>query len=238
MDLKEFGFSEREEKVYLALLQLGSTTVGPIASETKIQHAKIYQTLEKLITKGYATYILKSKTKYFQALSPKKVLTDHKEKEQKLKLLIPKLEQLEQFSQSPQLAKVYEGYEAIKSLFSQMLTEKPKFYYAFAFQNEYLQSEQAVRFLRNVHQRLAEEKVEDKAIAHKSIRKQFIKSYGDIVGMEYRFTNLAIPFGLIICENRIINWIWGERPTAIVIESEQIAKLYKTFFNEQWDLTK
>ena len=81
--LKEIGFSDREIKVYLALLELGETTVGPIASRTRIQHSKIYQTLEKLIDKGLISFIIKSKTKYFQAQNPNQILNMLKEKERR-----------------------------------------------------------------------------------------------------------------------------------------------------------
>ena len=71
---RDLGFSEREIKVYLALLELGSTTVGPVAAKTRLQHSKVYQTIEKLIDKGLVTFVLKSKTKYFQAEEPKQIL--------------------------------------------------------------------------------------------------------------------------------------------------------------------
>ena len=38
---RDLGFSERETKVYLALLELGSTTVGPIAAKTRMQDSKV-----------------------------------------------------------------------------------------------------------------------------------------------------------------------------------------------------
>ena len=71
---RDIGFSEREIKVYLALLGIGQTTVGPIAAETRLQHSKVYQTLEKLIDRGLVSYVIKSKTKYFQAHNPKQIL--------------------------------------------------------------------------------------------------------------------------------------------------------------------
>ena len=109
--LRDLGFSEREIKVYLALLELGSTTVGPIASKTRLQHSKVYQTLEKLIDRGLVTFVIKSKTKYFQAEEPKHILSMIKEKERSFKEILPELEQKQKQAQSPQTAKVYEGYK-------------------------------------------------------------------------------------------------------------------------------
>ena len=179
---RDLGFSEREIKVYLALLELGSTTVGPIAAKTRLQHSKVYQTLEKLIDRGLTTFVLKSKTKYFQAEEPKQILAIIKEKERNFNEILPKLEQKQQQAQSPQTAKVYEGYKAIKSMFDSILDEldSKSYYYVFAFKAEYVESPLASRFLRNIHQQLSEKKVDDRLIAHKSIKREFLKNYSAI----------------------------------------------------------
>ena len=72
--LKEFGFSERESKVYIALLELGETTTGKISKMTRLNSSKIYDILERLIDKGLVSYVLKNKIKYFNALEPQNIL--------------------------------------------------------------------------------------------------------------------------------------------------------------------
>jgi len=69
--LKEIGLTESETKVYLALLELGSTTKGPIVDKSQVASSKIYELLEKLIQKGLASFVVKSGTKYFEAAPPK-----------------------------------------------------------------------------------------------------------------------------------------------------------------------
>ena len=237
---RDLGFSEREIKVYLSLLELGSSTVGPIAAKTRLQHSKVYQTLEKLIDKGLVSFIIKSKTKYFQAQNPKQILNILKEKEKRFSEILPKLKEKQAYSKERQIATVYEGYKAIKSMFDLILEElnSKSYYYVFAFKDDYLTSELASRFLRNIHMQLSEKKVDDKLIANISIKKEFEKNYSDIKGIKYRFTNLNLPLGLMIIDNRVINWIWGERPTAVEIVSKQIALQYKQFFLEIWKIAK
>jgi len=237
---RELGFSEREIKVYLALLELGQTTVGPIAAKTRLQHSKVYQTLEKLIDRGLVSFVIKSKTKYFQAQNPKQILNMLKEKERSFSEILPKLQQKQHFSKEQQIATVYEGYKAIKSMFDSILDELNKngYYYVFAFKDEYVSSEQASRFLRNIHMRLAEKQVDDRLIAHNPIKKDVKKNYADIKNIKFRFTNINLPLGLMIINNRVINWIWGERPTAIEIISKQVAQQYKKFFLEIWEISK
>ena len=52
LELEQIGFTKSEIKIYLALLKLGSSTTGPIITESKTANSKIYEVLEKLIEKG------------------------------------------------------------------------------------------------------------------------------------------------------------------------------------------
>jgi len=236
----DLGFSERETKVYLALLELGETTVGPIAAKTRIQHSKVYQTIEKLIDRGLATFVIKSKTKHFQAQSPNRILSMIREKERNFQGILPELEQRQKQVQSPQTARIYEGYKAIKSMYESIIEElnKKSYYYVFAFRNEYIEPPMASRFLRDIHIKLSRKRVDDRLIVHRSVRKEFLKNYSGIRKIKYRFTDLNIPFGLVIINDRVINWTWGKRPTAIEIVSGQIAGQYKEFFLEIWKLSR
>ena len=60
--LREAGLTEGEIKVYLALLELGSSTTGPIVDKSGISRSIIYQILEKLMEKGLVSFITKEKT--------------------------------------------------------------------------------------------------------------------------------------------------------------------------------
>ena len=73
-ELKKLGLTDGEARVYLALLNLNSSTVGPIAKKSKVAYSKIYSVLERLLKKGLASYITKERTKYFQALDPERLI--------------------------------------------------------------------------------------------------------------------------------------------------------------------
>ncbi len=178
---KELGFTDREIKVYIALLELGLTTVGPIVSKTKLQHSKVYETLDKLIEKGLVSYIIISKTKHFQAANPKEILNILEERKRKFKEILNELELKQKYSISKQIAIVYEGFKSFKSLFNRIADElKPKeFYWAFAFKNEYYNPATSL-FLRKFHQKLEEKNIDDRLIAHQSIKEAIKKHLKEI----------------------------------------------------------
>ncbi|RMD45562.1 TrmB family transcriptional regulator, partial [Candidatus Pacearchaeota archaeon] len=50
--LKEIGLTNGETKVYLSLIKIGESTVGPIAKKSGVSLSKIYEILNNLIKKG------------------------------------------------------------------------------------------------------------------------------------------------------------------------------------------
>jgi len=233
---RELGFTERETKVYIALLELGETTVGPIATKTKLQHSKVYETLDKLIEKGLVSYIVISKTKHFKASDPKEILNLLEDRKRRFNEVLEDLEKKQKYSNSKQIAVVHEGFKAFKALFDRIVDElkEKDFYWAFAFKNEYY-TENASLFLRNFHQKLEDKKIDDRAICHVDVEKQIKSNYAGNKNIKLRFTKNDTPLGTIIIKNRVINLVWGDRPTAIEITSDQICEQYKKFFLESWD---
>ena len=126
--LEEIGLTKSEIKVYLALLELGSTTTGKIVEKSKASSSKIYEILDKLINKGLASYIIKSGTKYFEAADPKRILDYLQEKQAKLseqtkeiKELIPELELKQKLSEEKSETLVFKGMKGAETAFNDIL---------------------------------------------------------------------------------------------------------------------
>ncbi|MBU2442745.1 MAG: helix-turn-helix domain-containing protein, partial [Nanoarchaeota archaeon] len=62
--LEDLGLSEAEAKVYLALLETGSTLAGPIIKKTGLHRGTTYQILQRLIEKGLVSYVIKAGKRY------------------------------------------------------------------------------------------------------------------------------------------------------------------------------
>ena len=112
---RELGFTEREIKVYLALLELGSTTVGPITTKTRLQSAKVYETLDKLKERGLVSFVIVSKTKYFEAADPKEILNLMEERKRRFNEILEELRLKQKYAKSKQIAVVHEGFKSIKA---------------------------------------------------------------------------------------------------------------------------
>ena len=72
--LQQIGLTDGEIRVYLALLELGSTSTGKITKDSGISGSKVYEVLDRLMHKGLATYVIKNGVKYFAPTQPEKIL--------------------------------------------------------------------------------------------------------------------------------------------------------------------
>ena len=124
--LEEIGMTKVEANVYLELLKLGESKVHEIKSRLELPRASVYATLDFLVKKGYASYVIKSGVKYFVAAEPKRILVDIKEKERGFQKIVPQLEKLKQSIPEKPLVEVYEGKEGLKTVFENLKKDKPK----------------------------------------------------------------------------------------------------------------
>ena len=92
--LQQIGLTNAEINVYLALLELGSSTTGPIVEKSKASSSKIYEILEKLLQKGLVSFVIKNGMKHFEASDPQRLLDYLKEKETALKTQEQGLQQM------------------------------------------------------------------------------------------------------------------------------------------------
>lgn len=129
--LEDAGFTHGEVKVYLSLLRVGESKVGPIIKNSSISRSKVYDILERLIRKGVASKIEKNNVLFYQALSPHTIMNIIKEKEIHLKEEEARLQQA-----IPQLIsllprqefniKVYEGIDGFKAVIERIVSELRK----------------------------------------------------------------------------------------------------------------
>jgi sugar-specific transcriptional regulator TrmB len=241
--LEKAGFTKGEIRVYLALLELGETTTGPIIDKSRISSSKVYEILDKLIQKGLVSYTVKNKTKYFQPASPNKIKEylqlkkkEFEDTEKQIENLLPQLEEKQKSSEDSQTTSVYEGFEGIKSVFNQILSslDKGEEYYAFTLDEEVTSEELKVFFL-NYHTKRIQEGIKVKLLSNEVIKKKIKKKFPQYKLSERRFIDHSFPNGVFIFKNYVMHFIYKPKTTLFVIKSKQNFESYKKFFLELWN---
>jgi len=122
-ELKKIGFSDKEAKVYLALIELGEAPVQIIGQKAKVNRATTYVILESLKKQGIVSTVEKGKKTNFVAENPSSLLrkfaTEHEtteQKEKEFKTALPELEALFNLSADKPRVRYFEGEDGMRAL--------------------------------------------------------------------------------------------------------------------------
>src|SRR3712207_8461596 len=70
-ELTQLGLTDGEARVYLSLLKIGLSKVGPIVRDSHVSYSKIYDVLERLGIKGLVSHVIIDDVKHFNAIDRK-----------------------------------------------------------------------------------------------------------------------------------------------------------------------
>src|SRR3989344_7078089 len=206
--LEEIGFTKGEIKVYLTLLELGSTTTGGIIKKSKVSPSKVYDILEKLIQKGVVNYVIKGKVKYFEAASPKRILEYLQEKEEKIKAqekelnkVLPQLIQKQKLIESIQEAKVYKGWKGVQTAFNFILEvlKRGENYIGFVATEKEQQSKEVQLFFAKYHKKRYERGLKVSLIANEKTKHIFEGPiYKEFKNFHVKYVKHIVPTGTLI----------------------------------------
>ncbi|MFH1294868.1 MAG: helix-turn-helix domain-containing protein [Candidatus Aenigmatarchaeota archaeon] len=233
--LREYGLSEKESLVYLALLRGGSTTVTPLLKITQLQRGSLYDILERLVEKGLVSYVIKADRKNFEAVDPRKLLELLEQKKDAIKEALPAL-LAKQNLEEPKVT-IYKGRKGLKSVYMDTLRSQSTDYVmgASGKLKNALGDSFFARFQRE-HNR--QKRKTTKIIFCEDARGS--PSMGDMGYAEIRFVpeEYETPSHTLIYDNKVVIHVLEETPICIMIESQAVAKSYKNFFDNLWKIAK
>lgn len=122
--LQNYGFSEKEAKVYLTVLELGTSIASTIARRSEIKRVTVYTILDDLKKKGIVNETTKDDVKYYSVISPDILLKQLEQKYESFKEKVPELLSLaNKFWNKPKI-QFFEWLEGMKKMYSELLTSK------------------------------------------------------------------------------------------------------------------
>jgi len=241
-NLIELGLTNGEAKVYMALLSLGSTTVGPIVKESKIAYSNIYEVLDRLSEKGLVSFILKEKTKFFQASEPyqlEKYIENKQdeinEQKKKLKNLMPSIISLAESKEEKLEAEVFSGYKGVKTSFLKLLEGgEGDYLFFYNYQGHY---ERLEEFFLSLIPKFDNPKIRHRGLLHRSYweESEFMKQ---TQFMDIKLIDFPIVGNVDIFNDKVLITAWSEKPVSFLIHSKQVAKNMTEYFNFVWETAK
>jgi sugar-specific transcriptional regulator TrmB len=246
--LVKIGLTEKEAKIYVTCLRLGSQTATNIAKYAGINRTTVYDIFESLIKKGLATKIDKGTAVYFQVLDPKNLISylerDKNEyirkiekEKQEVEEILPAIQSIESVATTKPKVQFFEGEKGMREAYEDTLkTAEPIRAYANVeemhsglpnFFPEYY----ARRSEKNIHIRAISP---DNALSKERHRhdKEELRQMKLVPKAKYGFSP-----ELNIYDDKVLIASWREK-MAIIIQSQEIADLHKKMYDLLWEKLK
>lgn len=247
--LQKIGFSEKEARVYLAVLELGSSTVIQIGEKAGVNRGTAYDILESLAKKGLVSYFIKDKKRFFAAESPNKLLdtidnqvkdltAQEKELEnqkEEVRKILPELESIYNLPETRPKVRFFEGKEGIKNIYDELLDAKEIWAYG-SFSHIYTTFPWFKEYIRKLINRGI--KIKDLVEKNKDTLEN--KEFYQLPAQEMRFLseNIKLKTDNIIYGNKVAMISFAKELHGVVIESSEIVDTQRQVFEVLWGLSK
>jgi sugar-specific transcriptional regulator TrmB len=236
--VKNIGLSDKETNIYLACLELGSSTVSKIAEQGSVNRITTYSILEKLIEKGYVHFLNKNNTKYFDATDPITINRELRRKTEDFRESLPAFKQLRGEARHPKV-RYFEGIEGIKQLYAESLSSKTEIL-------NYSNSLEIRRHWKEYEEEYVKERVKRKIFLRGispsdehglQVQQKDIEHFRElrlVPTEQFSFTN-----EINIYENKVAIASFKDTPLiGMIIESQEVANTQRDIFKMAWEFAR
>lgn len=237
--LASFGLNEKEIKVYLACLQLGTDTVFNIAEKSGVKRATTYLVLRSLVRKALVTSSGTAKSVLFSATSPQNLLLQLEYRKKDIEQILPSLMALHNAQPDKPKIETFEGSGGVKQIYQEMIEYAQKGQEILLYGDTSYFTNHPGLFnawlmgTRNTQGTIREILNDDEAnrnyreaVEKNSNPRHMIRLVDRAVGT---FLNDNIIFG-----GKVAIFSIQKHMFATVLQSKEIAASYRTIFNLAW----
>lgn len=239
---KALKLTSGEEKVYKALIKLGSSTTGSIYKEANVSQSKVYQILDRLKKKGLVATITKNGSSYWHSAKPSiyldKINDELIEIQERKKILEKELPNIiEEREKGKDDAQLLIGYNGFRTTLYSLLDSLKKGDELLIIGSPVPVAEPFYSFVHAFNLKRAENKIPAKFLYSEEMR-EFAKKMITETYTKVKFVNFKTPSTILIGKDRIIIITWEGPGKCVVIMGIEIARNYSDFFESLWKISK
>ncbi|MBM3233490.1 TrmB family transcriptional regulator [Candidatus Pacearchaeota archaeon] len=237
--LEDLGLTQAEIKVYLALLQLGSSSAGKILEKSSLQNSVVHRALNSLIEKGLISFILKGKKKIYQATNPEHFYEFIEDKKINFEKILPELKEKQKQAKEKEQAAVYKGKKGINEIYNLLLNSRGKEYNTFGGGKRVTYDVMGEDWWYSLHTKRIAKKIKSRQVFDETIRK-FGKQLNKRPLSKVKFLSQEFEqlTETIICGNFVAIVMFTENPYGLLIEDKTVAESYRKYFEQLWKIAK
>jgi HTH-type transcriptional regulator, sugar sensing transcriptional regulator len=243
--IEKAGLSKGETKVYLALLELGISSIGPIVTKSEVSASKVYKILDRLLKKGLVSSIIKAKVKEFKIENPNNLIEYLEDKEKEINLIKEELNKnMSSLLEKVKLAEnksnctVYEGFKGLKSVFEQSLNELKKG--DLMYISGITESTEEIRnYFIHYYKNQAKIGFKIKAIFDETAKYKAEERKNKLTEFKFMPKGIITPATFIVYKNKTIIEVGNPHYIlTILILNKEISESFIQQFNLLWKLAK
>ncbi len=231
--LSRIGLNDKQVKVYLACLELGSASVNKISNKAGLVRTTVYEILEALNRKQFVNFFLNRGVKYYSAENPEKIIRQIEDNATSLKNILPELRALDGSARHRPAVRFYQGKDGIKLIMEEILREAKELI-------SFGSADDLFREMGDYHQTFLTKRVKNKiplrvilrdtskGRERKKLETQHLRQVKLLKG-ETEFNGLIFIWG-----NKIAMFSFKHDLIGIVISSDVLAETQRQMFNAIW----
>ena len=230
--LLDIGLTSSEVKIYLALLELGRSSVTSISAKSKLHRTNVYDALKKLEGKGLASCVSEDNVNYYSASSPNFLLRLVREKEAAICKILPRLQLFKSLSKEASVSSFKGVSAALECLFSLLDFDEEVLVFNMSEHSIKLIGARILPF----HKMRLAKGIKLRQIYSSSLRS--LVKLGDDLSFTRFFDDSFLNASFIVCKDVLLIINWSEDILTIKINSSDVAGLFRVLFDKSWALSK
>jgi sugar-specific transcriptional regulator TrmB len=239
--LFDAGLTINEAKVYLTLLEQGSSPVTDITKSSGVHRVNVYDVIERLSKKGLISSVTKKNKQYYEAADPEELIHLLESKKENIRKSIPEMKLLFENRKEKENVHFFKGPQGVYNAYNMILEEGKTFKTLYGMGGSGLNR----KILKHRHELFDKERIKKgihvKALYYESLRKDKEEAKEKLWELRYIPDKYKNNLMLDICGKLsiiLLPTLDKEEIIAIVIENKEIADGYRKMFEYMWELSK
>ena len=235
--LEQLGLEGKKADVYLAALELGSSTVIEIAKKAGIKRTTCYDILMDLEKEGLISETSKGKKRLFVGEDPEKIQRNLKNKERLFSEILPQLQSIHNVRGSKPKVRFYEGKAGLKEVYEDTLKYKAEIV---GFASDDIIKVMGMEWSMEYLTKRIKSGIWAKAIipGTEFLDKNFLSKDPEQLRVTKIIDHKKYPFSIeinIYGHNKVA-LMSAKEEVGLIIEGQEIHNTMKTIFQLIWDL--
>lgn len=231
--LEKIGLTEKQAKVYLALLELGTASVQSIAGKADLKRPTTYLLLDELQKKALVSQVPRAKKTLFLAETPEHLLTELNRKQDLVKNFLPQLLALHNAQKEKPQVQLFTGRQGVRQIYEQIFSSNSVWFFGTTKEISKLDRKLLLEFVKRVRdQRLAvrdflTRSPEDLAYAREAEK-------GENYEIRFLPAGKEFPTDSALFGEKVVFFSFSPQVFALLIKSREISHSLRSLYELAW----